>query len=261
LIFQFPIISHYASTRGWPYIISWIHRGAGLVLVGFVWAHVYTLLSLSTPEAYSAAVKGYGSYPIIVLEWALSLPLIFHALNGGRLVLYESFGLRNDSAMIRWVLALSAAYVSMLGLLMILGDQQVSPLFYWMVVLPFAMAIMYSLTARLWSVPHAFTWRLQRLTGAFLLVFAPAHMVFMHLNASVARYPEIVIARVQNNFLKIMDLALLAAVSYHGAYGVVTVLKDYVSSRLVSTSLTLLVCFIIGVLALAGARLILTLGL
>lgn len=255
---RIPIISNYAYTRGWRYLISWCHRVAGLILVGFIWAHIYTLLDLSSPATYITAVQGYDSFSFLVLEWALSLPLIFHALNGGRLILYESFGQRNDHAMIRWVLSLSIVYVSMVAFLMILGTQYVSPIFYWMVALVITLSMMYSLGARLWSVSHVLTWKLQRLTGAFLFIAAPAHMVFMHLNTWVARDPDIVIARVQNSFLKVMDLALLAAVAYHATYGVATVLRDYVSSRSVYTSLTLVICLVMGSLALAGVRLILT---
>ena len=231
-----------------------------MILVAFILLHLYTLTKLSVPPEYTATVRSYGTYPFAILAWALSLPLIFHALNGGRLILYESFGLRDDSAMIRWAFALSGLYMLVLGLLMLLGDQWASPLFYWVAVLPFSMATMYPLARHLWSVPHCLTWRLQRLTAAFLFVVAPAHMLFMHLNPSVAGDPSLVVSRLQNSFIKGVDLAILVAVLYHGAYGVTTVLKDYISSKRLCASLSLLVYLVMGVLALAGASIIFPLG-
>ena len=260
MISRLPVLSFYANTRGGPYIISWIHRLGGLLLTGFILAHIYTLLSLSSPASYAEAVKAYNSFPSTLLEWALAIPLIFHALNGGRIILYECYGLRNDRSMIKWVLSASLIYVTILAFFMLLGNQSVSTMFYWIVVLPFAVAAIYSLNGRLSPLSHAFTWKLQRMTGAFLLVMAPAHMLFMHLNPWVARDPNLVIARTQNGFIKGIDLAILIAVLYHAAYGVITVTRDYVSSRVISTTLTLLVCFFMGVLAFAGARLMLSLG-
>jgi succinate dehydrogenase hydrophobic anchor subunit len=56
------------------------------------------------------------------LEWALAMPVIFHALNGGRLILYEAFGYRNDESMIRWASGLSTIYALLLGTFMIMGN-------------------------------------------------------------------------------------------------------------------------------------------
>jgi len=255
------MIFGYVNTRGWKYLIFWVHRAAGLLLVAFILLHIYTLKKLSVPSQYSFTVRTYGTYPFTVLAWSLSIPLIFHTLNGCRLILYESFGLRNDSAMTRWVLALSGVYILVLGLLMVMGDQWVSPLFYWIAALPFSIAIMYPLARRLWSVPHALAWRLQRLTAGFLLIVAPAHMLFMHLNPNVAGDPTLVIDRLQDSFIKGVDLAILVAVSYHGAYGVTTVLKDYISLNKLRVSLSLLVCLLMGFLAMVGVSIILPLGL
>lgn len=81
---RIPVVSFYAKTRGWPYVIAWCHRIAGFILVAYMWFHTYTLLSLSSPPLYDATMKVYGSFLFTLLEWALAIPVIFHALNGGR---------------------------------------------------------------------------------------------------------------------------------------------------------------------------------
>ncbi len=36
-------ISGFSQTRGLAYIITWFHRVTGIILVGYLWLHVYTL--------------------------------------------------------------------------------------------------------------------------------------------------------------------------------------------------------------------------
>jgi succinate dehydrogenase hydrophobic anchor subunit len=57
----------------------------------------------------------------------------------------------------------------------------------------------------------------------------PAHMLFMHLNPSVAHEASVVLARMDNYFIKLMDLALVISVFYHGGYGLVALCRDYFS--------------------------------
>jgi succinate dehydrogenase / fumarate reductase cytochrome b subunit len=105
-----PVVSFYAKTRGWLFVIAWTHRISGLLMVLYIGIHIYTLSFLATPDAYDTKMKLFSFFPFSFLEWLLAAPVIFHALNGGRLILYEIFGIRNDESMIRWVLGLSAIY-------------------------------------------------------------------------------------------------------------------------------------------------------
>ena len=91
-----PIVSFYAQTRGWPFVITWIHRISGMLMVIYIWLHIYTLSFLAEPDAYDSKMKLFGSFAFSFLEWLLAVPVIFHALNGGRLIMYEIFGSRND---------------------------------------------------------------------------------------------------------------------------------------------------------------------
>lgn len=255
LLGRIPIISFYAKTRGWPFVLTWFHRITGLILVAYLWFHTYTLLSLYSPPLYDASMKIYGSFPFTILEWALAIPVIFHALNGGRLILYEGFEMRNDGSMIRYLLGLSSVYVVLLGVLMVMGTQSVSPIFYWLAMLIAALTLAYGVASKFWKTQHSLLWKLQRITGAFLLVMVPAHLLFMHLNPSVGKDANIVILRMQNWFIKFIDTGLIIMVIYHAGYGVMSVVRDYVSFRVFRTGLAVLVILVMVIFAWAGIRL------
>jgi len=252
---RIPVVSFYAKTRGWPYVIAWCHRIAGLILVAYLWFHTYTLLSLSSPPLYDASMKIYGSFLFTILEWGLAIPVIFHALNGGRLILYEGFKMRNDGTMIRYLLGLSVVYVALLGVLMLMGTQNVSPVFYWLTILIAALTLAYGVASKFWKTRHSLLWKLQRISGAFLLVMVPAHLLFMHLNPSMGKEANIVIMRMQNWFIKFVDLSLIVMVIYHAGYGLISVVRDYISFRVFRMGLAVLVILVMVIFAWAGIRL------
>ena len=75
--------------------------------------------------------------------------MAFHGFNGARLILYECFGNRNDDVMIRWVFALSFIYVVVLGMLMLMGNQMVSPFLYWVIMFTQALVVAYGVATRI----------------------------------------------------------------------------------------------------------------
>jgi len=170
---QLPLVSFYAKTRGWPYMIAWGHRLAGIILFFYACFHIYTLSLLETPARYIAKMQ-ILSFPIFIFfEWLLAVPVIFHALNGGRLILYESFGNREDSAVINWLLSISAVYVLFLGILMIAGNQSVSALFFWFAMLTAALSLVYLVARKIWHTAISYPWKLQRIGGVFLFIMIP----------------------------------------------------------------------------------------
>ncbi len=92
-------------------------------------------------------------------------------------------------------------------------------------------------------------WKLQRITGAFLLMLVPAHIVFMHVNAPVGHQASAVIMRMQEMFLKVVDVALLLGLLYHGGYGLISVLGDYLSSRGLWVGAALVITFVMALCA------------
>ena len=250
-----PLVSFYAKTRGWPFVIAWLHRISGMFMVLYIWVHIYTLSFLATPDAYNAKMKLLGYFPFSFLEWLLAVPIIFHALNGGRLILYEIFGSRNDESMIRWVLGLSATYFLLLGLLMVMGNQAVSPIFFWLIIFMIGFLPSYVVASRIRNMAGSNTWKLQRVSGAYLIVMIPAHLLFMHLQPAVGHEAAVVIARMQNIFIKFIDLTLVVAGLYHAGYGLTAIIRDYLKSGLLQTGLTSLVVLIMVVFGWISIRL------
>ena len=253
---RIPYVAFYAKTRGWAFILSWIHRITGLLLLLYVWFHLITLSALSIPGDFDAKMALFSAPLIVFFEWLLAIPVIFHAVNGGRLMLFEIYGYRDDTAMTRWLFMVSADYVGLLAVLMLLGNQSVSPIFFWLTVLIIAVICGYAFVARIWRLGHSQFWKFQRASGAFLLVMIPAHFLFMHLNPAVGKDSAVIIARIQNAFIKIVDLALVLAVVYHGGYGLFSVSKDYLVSRRLQVLMTALIVVVMVLSAWIGLKII-----
>jgi len=255
---KIPYVAFYAKTRGWEFILSWSHRLTGLLLLLYVWFHLITLSALSIPGNYDAKMALFSSPLIVFFEWLLAIPVIFHAVNGGRLMLFEIYGYRDDTAMVRWVFVVSAAYACLLAVFMLLGNQSVSPIFFWLTVFIIAVICGYAFSARIWRLGHSQFWKFQRVSGVFLLVMIPAHFLFMHLNPAVGKDSAMIIARIQNFFIKIVDLAMVLAVVYHGGYGLFSVGKDYIVSQRLQILMTVLVAVVMVLSAWIGLKVIIT---
>lgn len=230
--------------KGFAYLITWGHRITGLLLVAYALFHVYTLTALKDPASYDAKMALFGGPVFLFLEWALAIPVILHSFNGGRLILYELFGRRDDKAMLRAVFAFSGLYVLLLGVVMVMGGQTVSPVSFWLFVLAAALSVTVLVGQRIWKVGHAWSWKLQRFTGAFLLVMIPAHMILSHLNVEASHSAEVVVARMRIGLVKVVDILLLLSVMYHAAYGLISIAGDYLAGRLARTGAYILVVLI-----------------
>ena len=251
-------LSNYAQSRGWGFILTWAHRIAGLMLVLYMLFHVYTLSGLHEPEAFASKMKFIQNFVFSLLEWALAVPVIFHALNGTRLILYEAFRVRQDAVMIRWVFVLSSIYVLALGFLMMMGDQEVSVAFFWLTV-AIAGAISSTLVyKKLWYTQNALLWKLQRVSGALLLPLVSGHMFFMHLNYQVGHDVNTILARISAPGMKALDVVFVVTVFFHAGFGLSTIISDYVEDRLLRNGLQLVTSFVLGVFAYGGAKLVLT---
>ncbi len=250
-----PVVSFYAKTRGWPYILAWLHRISGVLLALYFCVHIYTLSFLATPAIYNAKMKLFGFFIFTFAEWLLAVPVIFHALNGGRYILYETFGSRSEESLIRWVLSLSIIYVLLIGLLMVRQDQSVSLILFWLTVLLFSTGLVYLVVVKIRHTGNTFAWKLHRITGVYLLFMIPAHLLFMHLEPAMAHEANAVIARMQHVSLKLMDLTLVLGVSYHTGYGLISICKDYLPPGSLQNSLAFLIALTIAILGWIGMKL------
>jgi len=255
---RLPVLSCYAKTRGWPYIIAWLHRFTGIGLTLILIIYIYTLSSLQMPDVYSMKTKIVASPICLFLAWASSLAVGFHALNGGRLLLYELFGRRDDSDMIRWIFGLSAAYTAMVGLMMIVKNQRVSAFFYWLVAFFSGTVAAYVVASRIWKKRHSLLWKLQRISGGFLFIPVPAYFLFAYLNPGEAAGSQGAIAQMQDLFTRLVTLTLATGALYHAGYGLFSIAADYAPSQTVRAGMTALIIIVIAILAFFAFRLILS---
>lgn len=244
-----------ARSRGWPYLASWAHRITGVLLVLYVWFHIITLSLLCNPDSFDSKMKFFRYFLFVFLEWLLAIPVIYHALNGGRLILYEIFGNRKDQIVLQWVLVLAVIYTFLLGLFMAIGNQTVSAIFFWVYLTLASGCIAYLTVMKLRQSGASFAWKLQRITGAFLFLMIPAHMLFMHLDSTLGHEAQVIIARMDNIFIKLVDLMLVFSVLYHGAYGLFGIFQDYLPSRRARVGCGAGLAVVMSIFALIGIKL------
>ena len=77
--------------RGREGMWTWVaHRITGVLIFFFLFAHVIdTAMVRVSPEAYNTAVETYKNPIVGVMEIGLVAAVLFHALNGIRLVLVD----------------------------------------------------------------------------------------------------------------------------------------------------------------------------
>ncbi len=253
---RLPPLSFYARTRGWHFITAWFHRVTGILLVIFVWIHIYFFSSPYITGIQSVKTQGFGSLISSFFHWILAVPIIFHAFNGGRLVLYEIYGNRGEQSIFRWMIGLCIVYLAVLGLIMLMGNQSVSPFIFWLVMIALASILSYGVGARIWRVGHSIFWRLQRITAAYLLVMIPAYVLFMQLTLVASQETGIVITGMQKHFIQAVYLLLLAGTLYHAGYGIWSLVSDYLSSRTLRRGVALLVTLVMLVFGWIGVTMI-----
>lgn len=243
---KIPGVSYFYSlsrTHGWSYVASWAHRITGVLLVLYLCFHINTLNALGNPEVFESKMKFFANMIPPFFEWMLALPVIYHSLNGGRLILYEVFENQRDELFARWALYLSFTYVLVLGILMYNGNQSVSATLFWGGAVVVSGYLTYWTMIKIKSTRASYFWKLQRITGIFLLSIIPAHMLFMHLDPTIGRDSQLIITRMNNQLVRIVDLILVVCCVYHAAYGLYSAACDYISPRRTRLiSLAILIC-------------------
>jgi len=249
-------LTYYAQSRGWGFVLTWAHKVTGLMLVLYMFFHIITLSGLNDPASFASKMRFLDNFLFGFLEWTLAVPVIFHALNGSRLMLYEIFRVRDDALMIRWVLFLGALYVLTLGLFMLMGNQQVSVGVFWLTITMTGIitgAIVYQ---KIWPTRNMVWWKLQRISGAFLLPMVSGHMFFMHLNYKMGHDVDTILARMSAVGMKLVDIVFVVTVFFHAGFGVYTIIVDYVEDHRARLGLSVLTVLLMTVFAYAGVKLV-----
>ncbi|WP_083880403.1 succinate dehydrogenase, cytochrome b556 subunit [Nocardia araoensis] len=77
--------------RGDPGMWSWaLHRITGVTIFFFLFVHVLdTALVRVSPDTYNEAIETYKTPIVALMEMALVVVVLFHALNGVRVILVD----------------------------------------------------------------------------------------------------------------------------------------------------------------------------
>lgn len=71
------------------------------------------------------------------------------------------------------------------------------------------------------------SWVIQRITGIVLVVMVIGHYILMHYNPESGHTYDAVLARMQSNWYRILDLTFVVFAMYHGLNGVWSIFRDY----------------------------------
>ncbi len=251
---KLPFLSFYARSRGPSFLIFWAHRITGLILALYLLFHLLTLSSLSDPAVFTAKMTGFKTPFFTFLEFILAIPLLFHALNGLRLILYENFGCRDNMHLLHWLGSLGLLALLILGLLMGMGTQTISPRLYAILVLTPGLMLTAYLFLHIRGTPTPRFWKIQRLTAVFLLFALPGHMLFMHLNHALGHEAANILSRMQLPLMQIFYLLAVCCGLYHTYYGLLSILQDLLVQRTLRSGLTVMLVLCTVYFAFLGLR-------
>jgi len=80
-------LSYKKDSGSWAWIL---HRITGIALIGYLFLHVYSLSPLTEGEAaFNNKMQTFTSPLFMVLEWFLFAFVLFHSLNGIRIVIVD----------------------------------------------------------------------------------------------------------------------------------------------------------------------------
>ena len=97
-------------------MFAWmLHRLTGVALVGYLCIHVWGLRSITDPEAYNHLITVYHAPLYKVGEFLLLGAVIYHALNGMRIVLIDFMGWSPNQQKLFWSLGAIAAVLFAVG--------------------------------------------------------------------------------------------------------------------------------------------------
>ena len=117
-----PVVESYQQTGVPRYrvfrvgMLAWmLHRLTGLALVGYLVVHIWGLKAITDPDAYNALIASYHAPIFKVGEFLLLGAVVYHSLNGMRIVLIDFVGWSPNQKKLFWTLGAVAALLFGLG--------------------------------------------------------------------------------------------------------------------------------------------------
>lgn len=108
-------VKHFGT---WGYVL---HRLSGLALTGYILIHIYLVSGLHNKAAWHEEMQIFRHPFLMFLEWCLFSVVVFHALNGIRIVIVDYFnGARYHKQLLTGVFVLSILLFLGMGAIMFL---------------------------------------------------------------------------------------------------------------------------------------------
>lgn len=110
-------LNYKKDSGSWAWIL---HRVTGIALMGYLFLHIYSLSPLTNGEvAFNRAMETYTTPFFMVLEWLLFAFVLFHSLNGIRIVIVDwADGAKYHKQLYRMTLVLGIILFLAMGVLM-----------------------------------------------------------------------------------------------------------------------------------------------
>jgi len=97
-------------------MLAWaLFRITGLALVGYLSMHLLVISNLHNPAKFNQTMGILGSWQFRLLEIGLFGAVLYHALNGVRVVMVDFFGFAGRQARLFWVLMAVGAVLFVAG--------------------------------------------------------------------------------------------------------------------------------------------------
>ncbi len=97
-------------------MFAWmLHRLTGVALVVYLTVHIWGLRKLSDADAFNALITSYHAPIFKVGEFLLLGAVVYHALNGLRIVLIDFLGWSPNQKRLFWTLGAVAAVIMVVG--------------------------------------------------------------------------------------------------------------------------------------------------
>ncbi|MBF0527959.1 MAG: succinate dehydrogenase, cytochrome b556 subunit [Deltaproteobacteria bacterium] len=108
----------------WGFVAWLLHRLTGIALAGYIVLHLYVLQNLARgPKAFDSLMAAFNNPFFKVLEIGLLGVVVYHSLNGLRVVLMDYGPMANKESYRKWLAAtfIVIAAIIVLGGLIMLG--------------------------------------------------------------------------------------------------------------------------------------------
>lgn len=95
------------KTGQWAFVL---HRITGFLVFAFILLHVVDVSTVNSPRVYNAIHRLYGNVFLRLFEIGLLFGLLYHALNGLRVIMIDFFpsAIKNERGVFIFMLSLSS---------------------------------------------------------------------------------------------------------------------------------------------------------